>query len=147
MTTLKAALKSKLTGDTALMALAVGGVFDAESVGREGLTLDDLTSGTPLVKAAVFLRWSTAGPISARAIQAREVFVEIYVYQHSGYDTCRKMRDRLFALLDGARVAYDDPAGEWLFELRWAGDVTEQRDDSLGGASMERSRYVGYLVK
>lgn len=145
-TTLRQALRAKFTGDAAFMTLASGGVHDGDSLGRRELTLDDLTAGTPVVKPALLIRWTTETSMIS-IIGARELAVELYFYQHSGYDTIRQMRERAYALLDRNNVVFDTPSSDWLYEWRWAGDVLEQQDDTLGGASMERSRFMGYLTR
>lgn len=147
-TTLAAAVRALFTGDAAFATLATGGVHDAESLGRQGLELKDVQSGSsPLAQPALFIRWTTEAPYSGLALQARQVFCELYFYQHAGYDTIRQMRQRAFELLHQQRVSFDDPSGDYLFAFYWAGDVKEQVDDSLAGASFERSRYEGILTR
>jgi hypothetical protein len=129
------------------MALATGGVHDAESLGRNNLELDDITDGSPVVKPALFIRWSTEAPYSSSVLKARSVFVELYFFQDQGYDVTVQMRHRAFELLHQQRVSFDDPEGDYLYAFRWAGDLTNMDDESLQGASMERSRYEGHLTK
>jgi len=147
-TTLHQAVKTLLSGDATLAALATGGIHDPDSLGRPGLELADLCAGTPVIHPAVFIRWTTEAPFSAVILKARSVFAEVYFYQDQGYDTIRQMRERVFALLHQKRVpTMDAPAGDYLYAFVWAGDVLQQSDDSLGGASMERSRYEGHLIR
>lgn len=146
MTTLYAATHTLLTNDATLAALATGGVHDVQSLGRQELELADITAGTPLVKPAVFLRWTTETEF-VRVINARRVYLDIYVYQDTGYLVTAQMRDRIFTLLHQQRVTFTEPAGDYLYAFVWAGDVVQQQDDTLGGASMERSRYEGHLTK
>ncbi len=148
MTTLQAATRALLTGDTTLAALATGGIHDPESLGRQELELKDVTaSGSPLVKPAVFLRWTTQDPMSATALRAVRGFVEAYFYQDTGYATIQQMRQRVWQLLDQQRVTVTEPSGVRHCAFVWAGDVIEQQDDSLGGASMERSRYEVHYTR
>lgn len=146
-TTLHQAVKALLSGDVTLAALATGGIHDADSLGRNGLELADLCAGTPVIKPAVFIRWTTEAPFSAAVLKARSIFLELWFYQDQGYETIRQMRERAFALLHQKRVTMDTPAGDYLYALVWAGDVLQQSDDSLGGASFERSRYEGHLIR
>lgn len=146
-TTLAAAVKALFNGDTTFKALATF-IYDAEALGRPGLELQDVQSaGVPLVQPTLYIRWTTEAPYSGLALQARQVFCELYFYQHAGYDTIRKMRQRAFELLHQQRVSFNDPGGDYLFAFYWAGDVREQVDDSLAGASFERSRYEGILTR
>jgi len=147
MTTKTAAITALLAADATLKALATGGVFDLNALDRQGLELEDITAGAPLVQPAIAVRLSGETPYSGLAVSAAQITVELYFYQHAGYATCEAMRARCYALLHRQRVASTEPAGEWLFQLQWAGDITGQNDESLGGASMERSRYIGYLTK
>lgn len=149
MTTLREATKAKFTGDVTFMALATNGVKDPDALGRDELTPDDLTGATPVVQPTLFIRWAGEVPISSRIFRARRVFCELYFYSDgaSGYETVRKMRERAFSLLDGQRVSINDPYNEYVFEFRWAGDVTQQKDDELGGANFERSRYEAYAMR
>jgi len=147
VTTLRAAVLARLAGDATLAALATGGIYDAEALGRPGLELADVTAGTPVVQPCVFVRWTTEDPFGAAAINAVRTFAEIYVYQDTGYATCQALRERVWALLHQQRVAIDEPAGWRCAAIIWAGDVTESVDESLGGASMERSRYEVHLTR
>lgn len=147
MTTKTGAICELFTDDTTLKTLATGGVFDLNALDRQGLELADLTNGTPLVQPAIAVKVSSEVPYSGLAVGAAQVTVDLYFYEHAGYATCEKMRARCYALLHQKRVASTEPAGEWLFQLQWAGDITGQNDESLGGASMERSRYIGYVQK
>lgn len=147
-TTLKQALKARLSGDATLAAIAMGGVHDPESLGRQELELKDITAiNSPLIKPAVFIRWTTEDPFDVPAINAVRAFVEIYFFQDKGYASCQSMRERVWLLLHQQRVSFDAPAGWHLGVFIWAGDVLQMQDDSLGGASMERSRYEVHLTR
>jgi hypothetical protein len=147
-TTLKQALKTLLSGDATLIALATGGVHDPDSLGRQELELKDVTAtNSPLVRPAVFIRWTTEDPMDVAVINAVRAFVEIYFYQDAGYATCQQMRERTWSLLHQKRVTFDYPTGWRMTAFIWAGDVIHMQDDSLGGASMERSRYEVHLTR
>lgn len=147
MTTLNTAFRAVFTGDTAFMALATAGVFDPETLGRQELELDDLTNGTPIVQPALFIRWTTDAPFAAEVLNAHRPFVELYFFQDTGYITTAAMRARAYALLHRKRVVFNDPANDFVFEFRWAGDILQQQDESLSGASMERSRYYANSIR
>ena len=148
MTTLQEATLALFTGDAAMVALATGGIYDAETLGRTELTLDDIrVSGSPTINPALFVRWSTEAPFSAVILKARSVFVELYCYQDGGYDITRQMRNRAYELMHQQNVIFDEPSSDYLYAYVWAGDLTGKDDDSLQGASMERSRFEGHLIK
>lgn len=148
MTTLQEATLALFTGDPAMVALATGGIYDSDTLGRDNLELDDIRSpGTPTVDPALFIRWSTEAPFSAVVLEARSIFVELYFYQDSGYTITRQMRDRAYRLMQQQTVIFDDPASDYLYAWVWSGDLTNKDDETLEGASMERSRFEGHLVK
>jgi len=148
MTTLRTATKALFTADTAFMALATGGVHDADSLGRDWLEIADITSGSsPVIKPALFIRWTTEAPFDASVLNARSLFVELYFIQDQGYTITAQMRHRAWQLLHQKRASIDSPAGEYLYAFVWAGDLVQQSDESLQGAAMERSRYEGHLIK
>jgi len=144
MATMQATLKAVLTGDATLMALATGGVYDGDSVGRRGLTRETLaTAGQVAIDPAIYINWVTDTPYGVRqeVLQARRVFAEIYFYQDTGYATVRAMRQRVRELLEYEPVQYDDPASERMRDIFWRGDIVERKDESLSDVSMEQSQY------
>lgn len=149
MTTVQQALKTALSGDVTLAALATGGIHDLASLGRQQLEITDLTSGTPIIRPAVLIRWTTQTPFSAAVLKARRGFVELYYYDDSanGYATIRSMRERVFALLHRQTVTITEPTNDYVWRFSWAGVVEEQTDESLGGAAMERDRYEYFVTK
>jgi hypothetical protein len=148
MTTLNAALRALFTGDATFMALATGGVHDPETLGRQELEIDDIRQpGTPLINPALFIRWTTDAPFGEAVVNAHRHFVELYFFQDTGYAVTASMRQRAYALLHRQRVTFDEPASDYVFEFRWAGDIVQQQDESLGGASMERSRYYANSIR
>jgi len=147
VTTLREAVKTLFEGDATFMALATGGVHDADSLGRQQLELNDITAGTPIVQPALFIRWTGEVPFSASVLEARSVFCELYFFDDSSYDTIRQMRERAYTLLHQQTVTFDEPSSDYLYAFRWVGDVLEQTDDTLAGAFMERSRYEGHLKR
>lgn len=147
MTTLHEAVLDLFENDATFAALATGGVFDVDTLGRQELELGDITSGTPIVQPALLIRWTTDAPWGPDSLNGHRPFVELYFYQDTGYTTTEAMRQRAYELLDRQRVTFNEPASDYVFEFRWAGDVIQQQDDSLGGASMERSRFYANSIR
>jgi hypothetical protein len=141
MTTLREAVKNVLKTDATLLALATGGIYDAEDVGRKGLTIETIRGSGVAINPAIFLRWTTENRLNPDVLRVQQAFVQIYFYQDVGFDICRQMRQRVLTLLHQQSVAFDEPSGWYCFALVWVGDVLEQYDDQLGGAHYERSRY------
>ena len=146
MTTMQEAVKNVLINDSAFAALASGGIFDYNNVGRDGMTRKELTTPNQnAMNPGVYISWATDGPLgqAQKSIGAHSIFFDMYCYQDAGYDVTTAMRKRALALLNYQPVVFDDPATEIMRDMIWAGgDVTGQRDDdSMDGAAMERSSY------
>lgn len=141
MSHLHQAIYTLLHDDSTLGSLATGGVHDAESVGRRGLTRAALAGSNSVpIQPALYLHWPNAVPFGGGevGVQAERVYLEVYAYQDTGYAATQAMRARVMALLHRQRVTLEEG---WCFIILWRGDVTQQRDEGLGGVSMERSRY------
>lgn len=155
MTTLYEAIKAVLTGDATLTAVCTGGVYDRDNVGRQGLTLATLQNGTPLIQPSIFIKWSSENPFDAerhKTLKAERVFFEVFYYEDGGaaptHDICLTMRLRVRQLLAYNRsVEITEPSGAWCHDVIWAGDVVGLRDEALGNASMERSRFYAIVSK
>lgn len=146
MADIYAATKSRLKADATLTAL-VGSAYilDDDDVGRDGLKLSNIKpANQPIVSPAIYLHWTTETPFSASVLNAVRGFVEVYIYQDTGYATIELARRRVWELLHQQRVAIDN---DYLFAFVWAGDVKRQKDDELGGASFERSRYEYHVIR
>ncbi len=144
MTTMKETVRLVLADDTTFAALAVGGIYDANNVGRNGMTRKKLTvSGQVEMSPGCYITWSDENPLgqAQKSIGAHQLFFELYCYQDEGYDITEAMRKRAEKLFNYTPVTFDTPTDEIMRDIIWAGDVTEQRDDTMGGAAMERSSY------
>lgn len=144
MTTMKEAVRLVLVNDATFAALASGGIFDANTVGRNGMTRKKLTvSGQVAMSPGVYITWPTDVPLgqAQKTIGAHNIFFDLYCYQDEGYDITEAMRKRALVLFNYTPVTFDEPTDEIMRDIIWAGDVSEQRDDTMGGAAMERSSY------
>lgn len=144
MTTIQEAIRLALADDPAFVALASGGVFDGETVGRRGMTRALLTTDDVVkIKPGVYLTWVTNDPMgqAQKTIGAINLFFDLYCYQDSGYLITSAMRKRAYEILNYTPVEFDVPADEIMRDIIWAGDVIGQHDDDMGGAAMERSSY------
>lgn len=149
MTTLRQAVLSRLTGDATLVALATGGIDDDDSLNNQhGLTLEDITSPTsPIIQPAVFVEWVSADPFGVhdKTLHAERLFLVVYFWQDTGYGTISAMKDRVKRLLHQQRVSYDTPANQYCYAMLWVGDVLDQKDPEMGGASLEWSRFEVHI--
>lgn len=143
MTTMFEAIRELLEDDVTFAALAVGGIYDGDTVGHNGMTrkllaIDDIANMNP----GVYITWVTDSPLgqAQKSIGADSIFFDLYCYQKTGYDITRAMRKRAKQLLNYTPVAFDEPADEIMRDIIWAGDVTGQRDSEMA-ANMERSSY------
>ena len=144
MTTMKEAVREVLENDATFAALATGGIFDANNVGRNGMTRKKLTvSGQVAMSPGVYITWPTDAPLgqAQKTIGAHNIFFDLYCYQDEGYDITEAMRERALTLFNYTPVTFDTPSDKIMRDIIWAGDVSEQRDDTMGGAAMERSSY------
>lgn len=149
MTTIREAIVEVLDDDATLAALATGGIYQVSTVGREGLTRKMLLGSGVAINPAVYVVWSTDVPYQQdnRLLRGQNLFFYVYFYQDTGYDVCKQMRERVKALLEYQPVQYDDPADEHMHDLFWRGDMVGEIDESLGDASMERSRYQALYTR
>lgn len=149
MTTIREAVRAVLTGDATLVALATGGIHDDDSLdNRNGLTPQALqAAGSPLIRPGIYIGWTTSDPFGVHdaTLHAERGFLEVYFYQHEGYDVITTMRDRVKRLLHQQRVNFDTPANQYNHAILWAGDVLNMKDEEMAGASMERSRFEVHI--
>lgn len=149
MTTIREAVRTLLTSDVTLAALATGGIYDDDALdNRNGLTPAALqASGSPIVRPGIYIGWTTSDPfgVNDATLHAERAFFEVYFYQHEGYDQITAMRDRVKRLLHQQRVSFDTPTNQYCHAMLWAGDVLNMKDEEMAGASMERSRFEVHI--
>lgn len=111
MATLRATIKSALSGDATLTALLTGGVKDASDDGRNGLALEDLldTDGITIKPTAV-IRWRATGELQPQAylIGAESQDLEIYLYANLIPTTLESAISRIKVLLHNKYWSCDD---------------------------------------
>lgn len=142
MASLQEALRALLAGDSALAAIAMGGVYDADTAGRDGLKLSDIQNADSTIKPAIFIRWTNTTPLGVYRAGTFEAFADVYFYEEIGYQNTQSMRNRAYQLLNRKKFSITQPTGWYVYGAIWTGDLTQQNDDSLAGASMERSSYL-----
>ena len=140
MATLRESLKARLENDSALAALLTGGVLDAADIPTDsGIDVAPrLSDGVRIAPYAV-VRWQASNAYSMLNIGAEQETVEIYCYQHSGYDTIEAAQGRIKTLLHNAYLDVDDRDLAHVLFAYISGEVPA---DELGGASCRFSRYV-----
>lgn len=143
MTTRLGAVVAVLNGDSALMALATGGVFSSETVGERGMTRDLIAVADQVaVRPAVYVNASTTVPFGTaqRKLGAERSWIEIFFYA-SERTVIWQMRERVRMLLEYQPVQFDEPAGYWTADIFWQGDVLDMVDEAMGHVMFDRSRY------
>lgn len=141
MSGLRAAFKDFLADDTTLSALLTGGIFDAQDFDQEGLSMDNVprdTDGVTILPNLV-IRWQASTLFSSYKIGAEAQTVELYFYDHLGYDTIEAALSRGKVLLHDIYMEADDRG---LAHIRWAFHSRQSTADELGNAPMMFSRYL-----
>lgn len=142
MATLRAAIKSTLTGDAPLMALLTGGVLDAQDLNftGEGAYEAPREADGVTLKAHAVVRWGERSP-TGRAVKVRAKLetVEIYVYQDTGFDVIESAILRMCSLLEDTYVTTDDRALAHITEQSFVSG--ELPAEELGNAACKFVRF------
>ena len=136
----KGITKTALKADGTLVGLVYDAahILDSEDVSAEGLQIKDLKNGSsPLFVPTLYLNWTTDSPTGLRVIDGHMAFVNVLAYDYKGYANTRAILKRVKALLDQQMLS----DGDGYYWFSWAGDLLEQKDEGLGNAAVERSRY------
>lgn len=157
MTTLRAAFRARLTGDTTLnpalptgtplMSILTGGVHDADSLGRQGLTPSAAlraADGVTLLPTAV-IRWSTSGVYGLRHAERRFVFVWFYADKGGAVIEQAKLRVKALLHRHPLGVTATDKLG--LNFVNWVGDVDDLVAEELQDAAAAYSRFTVDLTR
>lgn len=145
-------IKETLEAVSALAALATGGIWSMDELGRDGLTLERAQAAAGSTEVgmppAIVVRMSSEvqfGQADATIRGERWIF-EVYYYEDSGYTTIRQMMKLVRDTLDRQRIQHD-PNTEWVHLILWRGNTPQFSEESLGGASAARSRYEAHITK
>ena len=129
------AIVQLLQADAQLMAALPGGVHRAVEISRQA-TPGAYDEWRELLPCAL-VRQETATPWGPYEHSAR-LYVTVWFYQRSGYDSIEVARKRVYALLHRQRIA----DGNWGIEH--ANDLLDSEDTGLG-VPMAMSRYVATI--
>lgn len=126
-------IRDLLAADATLVAILTGGVYAAIEMKRTGETeaaFDANGEIKPcgLVKTATEI---TDGPTQ----NSGRIFIDIYLYQFSGFDSIDAAKERIFTLLHRLRIS-----AVKVWEVKWLNDITDQEDPALQ-CSMHLCRY------
>lgn len=139
-TTLRTAIKSKLSGDSTLMTILTGGVFDRRGISRTGTPAAYDSNGTIKPCAVVTIEATTTkGP---KEFDFEQVFFQVWLFEAEGnhYVNIDPARDRVRALLHRATVTIS-PGG--VHEIIHADSLGDSYDDALG-AEMTFERFYAW---
>lgn len=139
-TTLRSAIKSKLSGDATLMATLTGGVFDRRGISRTGTPTAYDSSGNLKPCAVVTIEATT--PVGHPEFNFERVFFQVWLYEQEGnaYAGIDVARDRVRAVLHRATVVIS-PGG--VHEILHADSFGDSYDDTLG-AEMTYERFYAW---
>lgn len=139
---------TRMAADSTLTSILTGGVYQAGTVGRLGITRESVpgafdTAGYLRPCALVRQRGAVSDGIVrdpiARVTSTVQT-VEIWLYEDSGYTAIDAAIARLHALFEGIVLA--DSFEIWLTNV-----IDRQRDNgALGGASLARLDFAVYSV-
>lgn len=135
MATLHSAVEAVI--EAAAGTTLTGGIYSAEEMDRGNVTLETVQrDGDGRILPFGVLRWRGDIPGGGLHISGR-VFLEIWLYEDSGYAHIREARHAIRKALHRRYFTTDD---ETSVKGRWVGDLGELTADELGGASMDRVR-------
>jgi hypothetical protein len=132
--------ETTLEGDTTLIAILTGGIYDASELPADGLTPTAAPSAFNgvRVKPCAVIRWrNTTGTELIGSSKRR--FFEIYFYQVAGQDQIEAAMVRCRALLDRAKAFTDED--DQVYYTTWVEDMGDLIAEELDGAAMGFSRY------
>ena len=142
MATMRDALRAFLNADATLTALLPGGFVDANSLPSEWSISDVPRDGAMITPFAV-LRWRGAVPTEIDLSERRTV--EIYIYQHKGYDIIEQAKRRIKTILNRTKVSSDD-AGICMYHK--LPDLHDFSAEEIGGAAASGCKfYTDYIMK
>jgi hypothetical protein len=155
MTSLRQAIRAKLEANTALAALATGGIWDHDEIaaagyGRDGLTVKVIaTSGSnPVIKPSIYVKTGVGTPIYPIKAQGKNYAFDIFFYDQQDFEVIQQMRDLVYEALHEQRVTFTQPANWYCRQIVFAADVlNDWRDETLKGAATAMSRYRAYIIK
>jgi hypothetical protein len=127
-----------LENDTALSSTLTGGIFDATELGRNGLQIEQVQDAQGRIKPCAVIRWRANNPFPPEPIPAERQFVEVYLYEDTGYTNIEAAIKRMKTLLHRKYIISTDHGLAW---VRWAGDLGEMEAEELGNCPMNRSRF------
>jgi hypothetical protein len=140
----EAMVKTRLTSDSTLVSVAVGGVYAYTELNRIGIThetMDQVYDADGYAQPLIVIKARSPLPDSGisddfEQITAQIQFMEFWMYQWEGYDIIDNLDNHIYRLLQG----YIFP-GFW--PCRWnytTGPLIEE--GSLRGSSLRRVDYL-----
>lgn len=140
MATLRAAVKTAISGDTTLAGILTGGVYDLRGINRT-LTPAAYNSSGALKPCAV-VTVEAAVPLGHREGRFEQVFVVVYLYEEegNGFAGIGPAALRLRSLLHNTTLSTDDGDVHTIVHADSLGDAY----DEVLKAEMSYERFVVY---
>lgn len=139
-------IKAVLEGNSQLLTILTGGIYDYDETGRTGISKTNTPAaftGPILNPCAMVKVRSTVpqGDIADSPAQKLSVVrvVEIYLYQENGYVNIENAQNAIFTLLHEKRFS-------WGY-MRWANTLEGRSAEELNGARLIRADYQIDTIK
>ena len=138
MATLKAAIKTALTGNASWAALVTGGTAWRDEWGRNGLEPETAVYDTNgKLKLSAVLTFSTETEAEIAGSSARGFF-QLWVYHDSDTSLLTQAHDLARSILNNTRITADNHGTPL---IRWVSTQDEFKADELSGAMGRYARY------
>jgi hypothetical protein len=131
---------SVMRNDGTLMAVLTGGVHTGLEISRSHTPAAFDTNKELMPTALVQVRGDRE---EYPYVTGAQTTVEIYFYQRHGFDSIDPALERTYQLLHYNKVG---PASSRVFQVLWADDVRDQKDEALD-ANVSLSRYEVHRLR
>lgn len=145
MATLREALLTYLEADVTLMNSShlPGGIYDASVLPKDGLSFDDLPMTGNKIDAFGIIRWRTSTPTEHPDSTERK-FLEIWLYDQSGYGRIDAAKHRLKQLLNRTIIPGDD-VGAGMYH--WVQDGSDTNAEEYDSAPASFARFYVNITR
>lgn len=135
------AILTVLQGDWVLAAALPGGLHRAVEISRQATP--GAFDGNGELRGCGLVKQETATPWGPHQDSGR-LYVVVYFYQRSGYDSIEAARKRVYELLHRVKLRPVDGSG--CYEVRHVNDVIDVEDGALH-VPMAMSRYMATVER
>lgn len=125
MATLRALVKTALSGDGQLAALLTGGFLDASDLPRDGGGINDAPKESDGVRIAPFCitRFRESNELQPEALSPEAETIEIYIYEDTGYAVIDPALTRIYKVLHKFNPVPDDRDFAYFWRTHISGEM------------------------